>query len=219
MDRLKREANPPVGQLASPVPQAWDPNLGDFREITGQNLGGGRFGTDGVQWGKTASGLFVPIKVTNDGAQEVQLSGTIVEETIVPEQTITASKTFLLSQPAGIDSVMITAHIKSLTGTFEASEGVGLIYRAGVKSVPASDVNFKYIFQISTNRISTPRTGMLYISPGATEFSGTNLVTTNRMLGFSNFSLSPSTQSEFGVHLSGTNPQAVVECTAYWFKK
>ena len=79
MSRLKREGNPPSGQLASPVPQAWDPSINDFREITGQNLGGGRFGADGVQWGKTASGLFVPVRVTNDGVQEVQVSGTIVE--------------------------------------------------------------------------------------------------------------------------------------------
>ena len=75
MSRLKREGNPPSGQLASPVPQAWDPSINDFREITGQNLGGGRFGADGVQWGKTASGLFVPVRVTNDGVQEVQVSG------------------------------------------------------------------------------------------------------------------------------------------------
>jgi hypothetical protein len=78
VSRLKREGNPPSGQLASPVPQAWDPSINDFREITGQNLGGGRFGADGVQWGKTASGLFMPVRVTNDGVQEVQLSGTIV---------------------------------------------------------------------------------------------------------------------------------------------
>lgn len=82
MSRLKREGNPPSNQLASPVPQAWDPSISDFREITGQNLGGGRFGADGVQWGKTASGLFVPVRVTNDGVQEVQLSGTIVVETV-----------------------------------------------------------------------------------------------------------------------------------------
>ena len=79
MSRLKREGNPPSNQLASPVPQAWDPSINDFREITGQNLGGGRFGTDGVQWGKTASGLFMPIRVTNDGVQEVQLSGTVAK--------------------------------------------------------------------------------------------------------------------------------------------
>src|SRR5690554_6183233 len=79
MSRLKREGNPPSNQLASPVPQAWDPSINDFREITGQNLGGGRFGADGVQWGKTASGLFVPVRVTNDGVQEVQLSGTNLE--------------------------------------------------------------------------------------------------------------------------------------------
>lgn len=98
MDRLIREGNPPSSQLASPVPQAWDPNLGDFREITGQNLGGGRFGTDGIQWGKTASGLFVPVKVTNEGVQEVQVSGNFVTlygertPTIEPGQQLEATR-------------------------------------------------------------------------------------------------------------------------------
>ena len=100
MSRLKREGNPPSGQLASPVPQAWDPSINDFREITGQNLGGGRFGTDGVQWGKTASGLFMPIRVTNDGVQEVQLSGPITEVVkVVDALAITTSATSYITLP------------------------------------------------------------------------------------------------------------------------
>lgn len=35
MDRLKREANPPTGQLASPVPQYWNPNTEDFEYVLG----------------------------------------------------------------------------------------------------------------------------------------------------------------------------------------
>lgn len=77
MRRLKRESDPPTGQLACPEPQAWDLAISDFSTVTGQNLGGGRFGADGVQWGKTASGLFVPIRVDAEGRLEVQLSGNI----------------------------------------------------------------------------------------------------------------------------------------------
>ena len=107
MSRLKREGNPPSGQLASPVPQAWDPSINDFREITGQNLGGGRFGADGVQWGKTASGLFVPVRVTNDGVQEVQVSGTIMElygadiNSRPPADTVLAGATFTIVDESG----------------------------------------------------------------------------------------------------------------------
>jgi hypothetical protein len=91
VSRLKREGNPPSGQLASPVPQAWDPSINDFREITGQNLGGGRFGADGVQWGKTASGLFMPVRVTNDGVQEVQLSGAMVSSGLLANRPLASA--------------------------------------------------------------------------------------------------------------------------------
>ena len=79
MGRLKREGNPPIGQLASPVPQAWDPVIEDYARITGQNLGNSRFGADSLQWGKTSDGLYVPIKVDSEGRQEVTLSGTRFE--------------------------------------------------------------------------------------------------------------------------------------------
>lgn len=105
MSRLKREGNPPSNQLASPVPQAWDPSINDFREITGQNLGGGRFGADGVQWGKTASGLFVPVRVTNDGVQEVQLSGTIVSTPALgPMEVAAGARVLVFEDDSGLFS-------------------------------------------------------------------------------------------------------------------
>lgn len=114
MSRLKREGNPPSNQLASPVPQAWDPSINDFREITGQNLGGGRFGADGVQWGKTASGLFVPVRVTNDGVQEVQLSGTIVKPHVFfDNQEVRATTGLILGTQQTVNSKGITILVRN----------------------------------------------------------------------------------------------------------
>ena len=77
--QLNRENNPPENQLASPLPQAWDPSEGAegaFKDVTGTDLGDGRFGLDNVQWGKTAAGIYLPIRVTNDGKQEVKVDDT-----------------------------------------------------------------------------------------------------------------------------------------------
>ena len=122
MSRLKREGNPPSNQLASPVPQAWDPSINDFREITGQNLGGGRFGADGVQWGKTASGLFMPIRVTNDGTQEVQLSGTIRTEALGTGISITAGSTIYTDERVNAEKMVglcyrVSQHVDKIVAT------------------------------------------------------------------------------------------------------
>lgn len=68
--RLKREGNPPVGQFASPVPQAWDPSINDYRGITGSNLGPGRFGTDVQLLGRTPDGRYLPIRLNRSGQIE-----------------------------------------------------------------------------------------------------------------------------------------------------
>ncbi len=38
-DRLEREADPPVGRIASPVPQYWNPDTGAYEKIQGQQGG------------------------------------------------------------------------------------------------------------------------------------------------------------------------------------
>ncbi len=96
MDRLKREGNPPAGQLASPVPQYKRPGSTDYEAVEGQH--GASFATL-----KDASGNVVSpatdvkleqvkselelvkselqtIKANQlSGDQKVQLSGTIME--------------------------------------------------------------------------------------------------------------------------------------------
>ena len=74
------------------VPQGFDLTADAYKALTGQNLGDGRFGLDGIQWGKTDGGIFVPMAVEPDGSLKakvkvddaepvkVQLSGTIVAE-------------------------------------------------------------------------------------------------------------------------------------------
>lgn len=144
MSRLKREGNPPSGQWASPVPQAWDPSISDFRELTGQNLGGGRFGADGVQWGKTASGLFVPIRVTNDGTQEVQLSGNlVVSETLFPRQVRQQGETsrILRTPPAGAKGFVVKHIIYGATGNFLSEQGSKLF----VETRAVNDASGTYV--------------------------------------------------------------------------
>ena len=147
MSRLKREGNPPSNQLASPVPQAWDPSINDFREITGQNLGGGRFGTDGVQWGKTASGLFMPIRVTNDGVQEVQLSGNIPLETVIFSRTGVIGGNVVeviadIKQPCELCSFSIGSNypnIYAVIGSYSADGGLN-----GYLRLPGRDGQYMF---------------------------------------------------------------------------
>ena len=37
MRRLIREGNPPSGQLASPVPQYWNPEIEEFEDVIGKH--------------------------------------------------------------------------------------------------------------------------------------------------------------------------------------
>lgn len=59
-----------------PDPQAYNPQTGQWESFIG------------VSWGKTAGGLYVPIRVDDQGRQEVTLSGTIPEPSINAETTL-----------------------------------------------------------------------------------------------------------------------------------
>lgn len=58
-----------------PVPQIFNPSIDDFSALTGVDLGGGRVGADNLMWGKTAGGLYVPVKVSDAGAVATELTG------------------------------------------------------------------------------------------------------------------------------------------------
>ena len=63
----------------SPIPQFFNPTADDFQPLTGVALGGGRYASDVLGWGKTAGGLYVPLKVADDGTLLTQLTGSEME--------------------------------------------------------------------------------------------------------------------------------------------
>ena len=65
------------GSGITPVPQFFNPTADDFRPLTGVDLGNGRYGADGLIWGKTSGGVYVPVKCNADGAVVTELSGSI----------------------------------------------------------------------------------------------------------------------------------------------
>lgn len=67
------------GSGITPVPQFFNPTADDFRPLTGVDLGNGRYGADGLIWGKTSGGVYVPVKCNADGAVVTELSGSTVE--------------------------------------------------------------------------------------------------------------------------------------------
>lgn len=69
------------GSGITPVPQFFNPTADDFRPLTGVDLGNGRYGADGLIWGKTSGGVYVPVKCNADGTVVTELSGSI--ETVV----------------------------------------------------------------------------------------------------------------------------------------
>lgn len=73
-----------------PVPQIFNPSIDDFSALTGVDLGGGRVGADNLMWGKTAGGLYVPVKVSDAGAVATELTGSNLRQTqIGTDQTAT----------------------------------------------------------------------------------------------------------------------------------
>jgi len=67
------------GSGITPVPQFFNPTADDFRPLTGVDLGNGRYGADGLIWGKTSGGVYVPVKCNADGAVVTELSGSKME--------------------------------------------------------------------------------------------------------------------------------------------
>ena len=66
--------------LSNPIPQFYNPTADAFQPLTGADLGGGRYASDGLIWGKTAGGLYLPVQVMADGSISTQLSGRNVQE-------------------------------------------------------------------------------------------------------------------------------------------
>lgn len=70
-----------------PIPQFYNPTEDAFNPLTGANLGSGRYGADGVMWGKTAGGVYIPVQVNANGEVLTQLSGSkIADAQAVPSR-------------------------------------------------------------------------------------------------------------------------------------
>lgn len=61
------------------IPQGFNPSADEYRPTTGVDLGDNRHALDMLAWGKTSGGVYVPIRVSTDGVQEVTLNGSIVD--------------------------------------------------------------------------------------------------------------------------------------------
>ena len=80
---------PLITRNGIPDPQAYNPQTGQWESFIG------------VSWGKTAGGLYVPIRVDDQGRQEVTLSGTITEVVkVVDALAITTSSTRYFTLPS-----------------------------------------------------------------------------------------------------------------------
>lgn len=78
----------------APIPQFYNPTSDAYQPLTGADLGGGRYGYDNLAWGKTAGGLYVPVKVADDGAVLTQLTGsyaTIDSAPVVGAKTVSTT--------------------------------------------------------------------------------------------------------------------------------
>ena len=80
------------GSGITPVPQFFNPTADDFRPLTGVDLGNGRYGADGLIWGKTSGGVYVPVKCNADGAVVTELSGSNLEVAAVVNVTLAGTR-------------------------------------------------------------------------------------------------------------------------------
>ena len=125
------------GSGITPVPQFFNPTADDFRPLTGVDLGNGRYGADGLIWGKTSGGVYVPVKCNADGAVVTELSGPVPLATAAKQDTLAglvstaANQTALqnligsLAAAAVTDPAASAALIQLLKGLLKQLQGGG----------------------------------------------------------------------------------------------
>jgi len=128
----------------APVPQFYNPTSDAYQPLTGVDLGGGRYGYDNLAWGKTAGGLYVPLKVANDGTVLTQLTGSYAKGgTDVP---IAASRSGALAagvsetvlditQPVIVDDISLGANTFKAAVRIQRYDSGGVIRSYSVASV------------------------------------------------------------------------------------
>jgi len=117
---------PLITRNGIPDPQAYNPQTGQWESFIG------------VSWGKTAGGLYVPIRVDDQGRQEVALSGTIVGEVTLVNAT-TATHISAEYYPIPIDFLRSFSKVEfCIINSFDVALAIGLRIVSGTASVQPS---------------------------------------------------------------------------------
>ena len=117
---------PLITRNGIPDPQAYNPQTGQWESFIG------------VSWGKTAGGLYVPIRVDDQGRQEVTLSGTIVGEVTLVDAT-TATHTAAVYYPIPIDFLRSFSEVEfHIINSFDVALAIGLRIASGTSTVQPS---------------------------------------------------------------------------------
>lgn len=188
--RLIREGDPPSGQLASPVPQYWNPSTEAFEDVLGAH-GAPRailYGPNGqpisqsnpleVRVRELEAELAAMRGMLETGNAKVTLTGSIaqsllqyhadLDEVFMPRAVRQAgNENIWLSPPDGAIGVFIYAKAYSVTGQFGSNEGFYLrLRRQSFNSVLSSDALLDY----ATERHQSVDSGVsIAVFPGANE--------------------------------------------------
>ena len=120
---------------------------------------------------QTEAGVWIPQKGSDDGAADVRITGSIVEdvqvkkEQILVERSVKNSNVVLMDigTPKGAKGAMFALGIAGVTGTFSSNQGIQL--EAGFYQRPAPNGHFLgAVTEIKT----VPGTHMIFWYPGAT---------------------------------------------------
>lgn len=102
---------------------------------------------------QTEAGVWIPQKGSDDGAADVRLTGSNVEDVTLIERTIISeNQQVVLDIPEGAIGVFVHTRIRSLVGDFSSNEGVGTIVNLG--KIYPSGGHF-YLVDLSTDSKSS----------------------------------------------------------------
>ncbi|MFD1675402.1 hypothetical protein [Alicyclobacillus fodiniaquatilis] len=97
----------------NPLPQDYVPDESQFEPLTGEDFGSGHVGQDTGIWGKTASGIWLPIKISTDGYPLVDIANI---EIILPTSITTIGRKKIVGLSGNPMSASDTAQFPSESG-------------------------------------------------------------------------------------------------------
>ena len=135
-----------------PVPQFYNPTADDFQPLTGVDLGGGRYGYDGLLWGKTSGGLYVPLQVNTDG--QMQIAGAAADDAAAAGNPLLVAGKYSAAPATRQDGDAVTQQMTATGASHVAAQGMaahdaaasgnpvqmGGVYRSADPNVADGDV-------------------------------------------------------------------------------